>query len=179
MYVSRRHAILKWDGQCFFVEDLASKHGTEVNGREIQARRPLKIAHGDQLSLAKGAVTITFQVVGYVDDRTRTLTNILAKHWDPLVIDLGRKEVRLEGELLNLAGKERELLFLLYANKDRAVSYEEIKLGLWPERRIRDDMVPEVGSDEINALVYRLRKRLGNYGHKVVTVARFGILFDL
>ncbi|WP_027416898.1 hypothetical protein [Aneurinibacillus terranovensis] len=42
-----------------------------------------------------------------------------------------------------------------------------------PERMMGEHQgIPDVGRDEINALVYRLRKRLGKYGEKIVIVPR-------
>ncbi|MBI4913238.1 MAG: FHA domain-containing protein [Acidobacteria bacterium] len=45
--VSRRHARVFWKGQEVVIEDLASRHGCEVNGRRI--RKPTPISPGDRI----------------------------------------------------------------------------------------------------------------------------------
>jgi len=177
-YISRKHVLITWNGECFLLKDLQSKHGTQVNGREIEPDTPVEINDGDRITLAKGIVVLEYKKAGDFDDRTITLTNFLPQDWDGVLIDPELREVYINGELLNFSGKEKDLLFFLYLNRNRAVSYDEIKRELWPERKAEKDMVPDVGSDEITALVYRLRKRLGKYGQKVVTVARYGIRLE-
>jgi len=39
--VSRTHARILFDGSNFYVEDLGSKNGTFVNGKQIAERQPL------------------------------------------------------------------------------------------------------------------------------------------
>lgn len=52
-----------------------------------------------------------------------------------------------------------ELLICLYENLNQAVSYNDIKLIVWPERIIQgSEIIHNVDNDEINSLVYRLRK---------------------
>jgi len=86
----------------------------------------------------------------------------------------------MDGKELQLYGKDMDLLMLLYQNMDRAVSYTEIKKDVWPERLFEDsDGVPDVGGDEISALVYRLRKRMGRHGELIKNVPRYGYILDL
>lgn len=86
----------------------------------------------------------------------------------------------IDGCPLLLSGKHTELLIMLYQKRNQAVSYDEIKVKIWPER-ITDESqkAPDVGRDEINALIYRLRKKLGSYGERIVTVSRYGYMLDL
>ncbi|MHB9093815.1 MAG: FHA domain-containing protein [Eubacteriales bacterium] len=178
LYVSRKHALLTWCGEGFFIIDLESKHGTQINGAELEPNRPIKIKHGDQISLSHDMALMTYAVSSDFDDRTITLANVFAKNHEAISIDLDRMEVRLEGALLNFSGKERDLLLMLYRNRNKAISYDEIKIELWPERRLDNNATPDVGNDEILALVYRLRKRLGKHGQKIVTVARYGVILE-
>ncbi|MHB9093729.1 MAG: winged helix-turn-helix domain-containing protein, partial [Eubacteriales bacterium] len=99
---------------------------------------------------------------------------------EPLAVNLGRREILIDGKPLHLFGKDLDLLLLLYRNRNNAVSYNEIKAVVWPERLHNGaDNIPDVGSDEITALVYRLRKRLGRYGQCVISVPRFGYMLDM
>lgn len=182
LYVSRKHAVLQKMGNQFAIADLQSKHGTEVNGIEIHDT-PHVLRHGDHIVLAKGAVELIFFAEANELDATRefSIPNPAASLELPgLVINLERREIRLEGKRLHLTGKDMDLLMLLYQRANQAISYEEIMVLIWPERLLgTEKMIPDVGRAEINALVYRLRKRLGQYGEKVTTIPRYGYMWEM
>jgi hypothetical protein len=50
-YLSAQHARLRWDGVQWWVEDLASKNGTFVNGRACPPHRPQLFPFGGQLEM--------------------------------------------------------------------------------------------------------------------------------
>jgi hypothetical protein len=181
LYVSRKHAVIQKQGQQYTISDLDSKHGTEVNGSEI-LRTPHVLRHGDLISLAKGAAELVFFSEGNELEATREYALPLrsaSSDLPGLVINLERREIRLDGERLHLTGKDMDLLMLLYQRANQAVSYEEIMVLVWPERLLNADKhIPDVGRAEINALVYRLRKRLGPYGEKVTTIPRYGYMWE-
>lgn len=178
-YVSRKHAAITFNGESFVIEDLNSKHGTQINGVEIKPNHPQPINHDDQIVIARGIVVLIYKVLKEFDDRTITMTNIFSNPVGLISIDLDKRKVSVEGQTLNFSGKEKELLLLLYCSRNKAVSYDEIREGLWPERKIDGEAIPEVGNDEINALVYRLRKRLGKGAEQVITVPRYGIMLKM
>ncbi|EJL45515.1 hypothetical protein BAG01nite_38000 [Brevibacillus agri] len=183
-YVSRRHAVIRKIGNRYTISDLESKHGTEVNGTPIH-QTPQPLFHGDLISLAKGVVELVFFAEGSELDVTREFSFPLLQSTVPaavssgLVINLERREIRLDGARIPLTGKDMDLLTLLYQRANQAVSYEEIMVSIWPERMVHaETSVPDVGRAEINALVYRLRKRLGKYGKKITTIPRFGYMWE-
>ena len=47
--VSRRHARVFLQQEQYWVEDLSSRHGTKLNGREIKANGPFRLKEGDSL----------------------------------------------------------------------------------------------------------------------------------
>jgi hypothetical protein len=49
--VSGRHARLRWDGAGWWLEDLGSTNGTQVDGRRLVALTPEKVALGARLQL--------------------------------------------------------------------------------------------------------------------------------
>ena len=57
---SRKHFEIKRIGQEFFVLDLDSANGTELNGSELPAHKPVKILSGDQINIQ--SVTLHFEV---------------------------------------------------------------------------------------------------------------------
>lgn len=185
LYISRRHAMISFDNNGFSITDLMSKHGTQVNNCDIIENQAHLLRHGDQISLAKGSVQIIFNNEGETD-RGETVEFTCASPFtaaavqEPLAVNLGRREILIDGKPLHLFGKDLDLLLLLYRNRNNAVSYNEIKAVVWPERLHNGaDHIPDVGSDEITALVYRLRKRLGRYGPCVISVPRFGYMLDM
>ncbi|GAB1533154.1 hypothetical protein YSY22_45770 [Brevibacillus formosus] len=167
----------------YSISDLQSKHGTEVNGMPIQ-QAPHFLYHGDHITLAKGVVEMIFFAEGSEMDVTREFSFPLMNPKETtstsgLVINLERREIRLDGARIHLTGKDMDLLMLLYQRANQAVSYEEIMVLVWPERLLNTvSSVPDVGRAEINALVYRLRKRLGRYGENVTTIPRFGYMWE-
>ncbi|MDD4171922.1 MAG: FHA domain-containing protein [Syntrophomonas sp.] len=183
--ISRRHAMIKFDNDHFSIIDLASKHGTKVNNIMLEPHQPFTLYHGDSINLAKGAALLSFRSLYYSENDT-TVDLVRLNTFGPITshteldINLERREVILNGQPLPLSGKELDLLMELYINRNKAVSYNNIRGAVWPERpAFMHDNIPDVGSDEINALVYRLRKRLGSCGALIVTIPRYGYRLDL
>jgi len=183
--ISRRHAIIKFENDNFFIIDLASKHGTKVNNIILEPHQPFTLRHGDSIDLAKGSAFLSFQGI-YESENDTTVDLVRYNASKPitspagLTINLPRREVLLDNQPLHLSGKDLDLLLELYKNRNKAVSYDHIRVTVWPERPLSmHDNIPDVGSDEINALVYRLRKRLGTCGSLIVTIPRFGYRLDL
>lgn len=184
-YVSRNHAeIFIQDGQPF-IRDLDSKHGTELNNVKLEPNVPRLLQSGDVISLAKGVVLLTYLNTETAEtDLTMEFTSPIEpaekKITNGLHIIPERRQISIDGEPLFLSGKHTDLLVFLYRKKNQAVSSDEIKIQIWPERMVAGtNALPDVGNDEINALVYRLRKKLGPYGDAIVTVPRYGYMLQI
>lgn len=179
LYISRRHAAIIYNDNQYYLSDLESTHGTALNGQLLEPNKHYPLNDGDTISLVDGLVLLTFQVE---EDFDKTIAHFnrepLVKD-DHLYIDVNKKQVWYQGNLLKISGKARQLLLLLYENKNRALSYDEIKMALWPERKLEDDAIPNVGNEEIYALVYRLRKSLGEeLEQSIITVPGYGLILD-
>ncbi len=183
-HVSRKHATITYDGGLYFIADLSSKHGTTVNQTNLVAGQPCPLHNGDIISLAKGIIQLHFICLD-IDGATTDLTTNLAlthppAHNVPIIIDSQRREIIIDGKHILLQGKEMELLIILFENKSRAVSYDEIRQSVWPERPEGIiPGVPDVDTNEITTLVYRLRQKLGKFDKKIATVPRYGYRLDL
>ncbi|OPY58311.1 MAG: FHA domain protein [Pelotomaculum sp. PtaU1.Bin035] len=183
-YISKRHALLDIQYDRFMITDLDSKHGTSVNGTDIASNQPYVLSNADKISLAKESAIFIFNNVrkgisGETIDFTDSLPcGAKEKIRDNMVVHCERREILIDGERLQLVGKDMELFLMLYQNRKKAVSYEEIKIAVWPERMTADKQ-PDVGNEEITVLVYRLRKRLGRYGRKIIAIPRYGYMLDL
>src|SRR5689334_17133292 len=55
--VSRRHARISRDGELYFVEDLASSYGTQVNGKKLGKGEKRLLRNGDVIAIAQFDVT--------------------------------------------------------------------------------------------------------------------------
>jgi DNA-binding winged helix-turn-helix (wHTH) protein len=182
-YISRKHAVIGMENENFFIVDLISKHGTQVNHTCIENNNPFSLRDGDIISLAKGAAILTFHnTVEKNLGNTLELPSIQDESQEELTglnVNMGRREILIDGVQIYLGSKDTELFWLLYQNVNYAVSYEQIKVNIWPERFLNDAVKLEVGREEMNTLVYRLRKKLGKYGQNIISVPRYGYMLDL
>lgn len=180
-YVSRKHALIGGDSGNYYIIDLMSKHGTEINDISIEKNKLIFLQHKDVISLAKGSAVLTFH--HYTEsslDKTLELPILQNKSDDyiGLTINIERREILIDGVQIYLTSKDTGLFWLLHKKRGCAVSYDEIKITVWPERILHKDENPDVGREEINTLVYRLRKKLGKYGERIVSVPRYGYMLD-
>jgi pSer/pThr/pTyr-binding forkhead associated (FHA) protein len=184
-YISRHHAVITMNENQYSITDLNSKHGTKINDRNLNPDQAYQIQNGDRISLAKDTVVLIIHKLGQPDsDETVNFTSALppmaVNTNQKFSVNLERREVLIDGKTVQLFGKDMDLLMLLYQHPDRAVSYNEIKREVWPERLFEDSGgIPDVGGDEITALVYRLRKRLGPYGDLIKSIPRYGYILDI
>ncbi|MDU4962097.1 MAG: winged helix-turn-helix domain-containing protein [Sporomusaceae bacterium] len=177
--VSRRHCLLQREPEGMFISDLGSKHGTAVNGAQLTAGRRL-LTDGDAVTLAKGAVDFRF-AASTAWDETMELGRVLSTRppAGALLLDEARRECRAGGENIAISAKEWEFLWLLYCQAGRLVSYDVIKRVVWSERPLLpDDSAPDVNMDEINTLIYRLRRKLGPQADLIRTVRGQGCMLE-
>jgi DNA-binding response OmpR family regulator len=162
-------------------ESAASAAGTSLTRLAIQLRRYVEsVVPGSQAAAAvaiapAGAPGTDLEVVRQALGGPSPLSGV---HLDPvstgrpgLVIDLGRREVRLDGEPLNLRNKEFELLEYLVEHGDRTMPRPELIHALWanPEEVPHERM--------IDSHVRRLRAKLGRLAGTVCTVRGQGYRF--
>lgn len=105
----------------------------------------------------------------------RTSSTADAKHntlnYKSLVMDLDRKSVSVDGEVIDLTKTEFEILHLLFANSPHVYSREEILSKIWS-----DDVIVLGRTVDVN--ITRLRKKIGEYGKCVVTRHGYGYCFE-
>ncbi len=88
-----------------------------------------------------------------------------------VLIDLSRREVQLDGEVLNLTYKEFELLNYLVDNDERTVGRDELLEALW------GDAEDAPNERTIDVHIRRLRSKLGRLSNTVRTVRGQGYRF--
>ena len=146
--VSRRHARICLDGAQYYLEDLHSKNGTFVNGREIS--EPHSLQDGDEIQIAF-CCKMTFV------DAESTAPVLFEEPQAGLHMDLESKRVWIAGQELDppLSPAQYRLLELLYQDPGRVCSRDEVVEAVWPE----DDRAG-ISEQAIDALARRLRERL-------------------
>ncbi len=168
--VSRHHLkILREPGR-FALQDLDSKNGTHLNGRQVTGTVPLQ--DGDEIQIAL-AVKLVFIGTG----ATVPLTFDPPKQERLLEIDEGERSVSIMGKRLDppLSFAQFRLLQLLYEADGTVCSRDAIVDTVWPGTEGLG-----VSEQAIDALVRRLRDRLMELSEVnfVVTVRGHGFRLD-
>ena len=86
---------------------------------------------------------------------------------DDLTFNLESLEVFLGDDAIELSRKERDMLRLFLTNKGKVLSRERILNGVWSSQ---EDPMTNV----VDVYVARLRKKLGDFGARIVTVRGAG-----
>ncbi|MCA9960316.1 MAG: FHA domain-containing protein [Anaerolineales bacterium] len=168
--VSRYHAKILYENGRYYVEDLDSKNGTHINGKQIKGKASLQ--DGDEVQIA---LCVKLLFVG--TEATIPLTFDPPTKEGNLTIDPSQRSISILGQELNppLSLAQFRLIELLYEADGAVCSRDEIVDTVWPGT---DGL--GVSEQAIDALVRRLRDRLleldeHNY---VVTVRGHGFRLD-
>lgn len=88
-----------------------------------------------------------------------------------IFIDDGRKTVTINGAAASLTKIEYEIFRLLFTNKGKVFPREDILSKVWP-----DDVIVTDRTVDVN--ITRLRKKIGEYGNRIVSRHGFGYLYE-
>lgn len=167
--VSRFHAeIVPRATAQYELRDLESRNGTWVNGDLLLHENTVLLTSEDMVVLAMSDIVIKF-----VDDQATIRVRIKRRG---ITIDEGAHEVYLDGKLIKppLTLHQYDLLLALSRKGGGLCSRDEIVQAVWPDAKggVSDEM--------IDALIKRLRKRLGDEtGNRIITVPRHGFKLNL
>lgn len=176
--ISRQHVIfIREASERYQIEDLESKNGTWVNGVRLEGTRQL--SDGDEIHLAL-TVRMRFVGSGVTAPVTQDLPNVIPYETqsDRLQVDMDARRVFLNGVEISpaLSLPQYRLVELLYQNRGRVCTREEVINSVWPE--VMGDGVSE---QAIDALVRRLRDRLSEIdpeGQYILTVRGHGFRME-
>lgn len=179
-FVSRQHfSIVRADGKVY-ITDLGSKHGTEIGGRRLTPRESVPLRTSERISLARGMVVLHF--VHIFAEQTLELEPYAAtgrlELIKPFELDREQRQVVDNGRKIALSDKEWQLFLLLYERAGTLVTNERIKQTVWPERVSDGEGVPDVGFEELNSLVYRIRRKVGKARFPVNAVRGSGYILE-
>jgi hypothetical protein len=166
--VSRFHARLTWHDDHYELEDLASKNGTHLNGREVIG--PQRLRDGDEIQIA-----LRFKLAFVDAGATAPLAFEGAK--TGLRLDTATHQVWVNGRLLEppLSAQQYRLLELM-CQASGVVVRDDIVHAVWP-----DAAEAGVSEQSIDALVRRLRERLAEMDPEhqyIVTMRGHGFRFE-
>lgn len=88
-----------------------------------------------------------------------------------IFIDDEKKVVTVDGAAVSLTKIEYEIFKLLFTNRGKVFSREDILSRVWP-----DDVVVTDRTVDVN--ITRLRKKIGEYGDRIVSRHGFGYLYE-
>lgn len=180
-FISRRHLVIRKEQERAVLYDLGSRHGTEINGIRLMPHYPYPLKNFDIVKLAKGMTVLHFSYMfaeQTLDIEPLSITRRLEVPDPPLTVHWEKRECVVEGKRIPMSEKEYLLLRVLYENAQRLVPIEEIKAKVWPERLPVAEGVPDVTLDELNALIYRVRKKYGKDTFLISAVRGSGYVLE-
>jgi pSer/pThr/pTyr-binding forkhead associated (FHA) protein len=185
LLISRKHCCISQLGETWTIVDLGSKHGTMLNNQSLTPNLPNNLHNGDKITLASSIVVLRFVIAPELEktldfESTQSLKNNTAPlSVLPIVVDTAKKILYIKKREVPLSVKEWCLLELLYNNRNKLVSYADIRTAVWVERQLLDNNEPDVGLDEINAILYRLRRKFGNCRNLLKTRRGQGCILEI
>jgi hypothetical protein len=167
--VSRVHARIIWNDNHYELEDLGSKNGTHLNGREVVRAQPLR--DGDEIQIALG------YKLAFVDAGATAPLLFEGGGEAGLRLDQVTRQVWVNGKILepSLSVQQYRLLELVI-NTPGVVGRDDIVHAVWS-----DAAEGGVSEQSIDALVRRLRERLTELdpNHQyLVTMRGHGFRFE-
>lgn len=165
-FISRKHFVIRKENETAVLYDLGSRGGTEINGVRTVPHMPYPLQTSDTIKLAEGMTVIQFSYM--FADQTMELEPITinqqpspAQSVEPPVVEWEKRECIIDGKRIAMSEKEFLLLQLLHEHCNHLVTINDIKQTVWFDRTGGADGKPDVSMDELNALIYRIRKKYG------------------
>lgn len=160
-YISRRHAEILFDQDCYRLHDLYSTNGTSLDNNRIEPEKTYLLQDdaliGLGITAAGPRVLLRFKASPTVSTTRfegELPAPVIALSW--LKIDESRGEIRVDEKPIVLPRKEYALITCLYKKAGKLCSREELISEVWPE--VAD--TEGVTDAAIDQLIYRLRSKI-------------------
>jgi two-component system, OmpR family, response regulator QseB len=160
-YISRRHAEIIFDHDCYRLRDLNSTNGTYLDNNRLEPEKTyllqddaligLGITAAGPRILLRFKASPTVSTTRYDGELPCPTTPV---RW--LKIDESRGEIRVDEKPLVLPRKEYALITCLFNKAGKLCSREELISEVWPEV-INTDGVTDAAIDQ---LIHRLRSKI-------------------
>lgn len=170
-FVSRKHFVIFIKEGKMTIQDLGSKHGTELNREALIPFEIYPLNDSDTITLANGLIEL--QLEKDYDETMEIPGELLAYHLhkDVLEMDDIAQTIYLQDTSIKLSQKEYACCKIMANHLNEFVSKQQIIAAVWPERTLSDKVY--VGTEEMNSLIYRLRLKVKGY-LKIESVLRNG-----
>jgi pSer/pThr/pTyr-binding forkhead associated (FHA) protein len=174
-YISRKHLSIKYEEGHYLCADRDSTNGTKLNNDDLEKDVFVTLKNGDRIILAKSDALIVYsddfdletQKVPQVGDRI------------PVSFNDERRELTINNRSITLTGNLYALFIILYVNRGKGVSHDEIRKAVWTEREKDYNGIPIATEEEIMTNIMRLRKKFQEYPYTIKTLRGFGYLLDM
>ncbi|MCM3584733.1 winged helix-turn-helix domain-containing protein [Mesobacillus maritimus] len=158
LFVSRKQFAIYQKNHQYYIKDLNSKHGTFLNQKRLKANEVTLLNVSDEISLGNDLIRLS---VASISDETSDIGPLIHGVVERLTkqelyIDSIKREFNWQGETFKFSDKEFKCIEFLLQKKDQFVSKEELIQCVWPER------IMDVSNEEINSIIYRIRKKTQN-----------------
>jgi hypothetical protein len=168
--ISRYHARLTPTQEGVILEDMGSKNGTHLNGKELSA--PVVLQDGDLF-----AVSLAQEFMFLTSDSTVPLSEGIGKP-GRLMMDVRSRRVWVNQQQVvpPLSAQQFKLLWLLYENQGQVINRTDLVATVWGEEQSIG-----VSDQALDALIRRLRDRLAalDPSHQYIdTVRGHGVRLD-
>lgn len=130
----------------------------------------LKLGGDDYITKPYSIRNVIARIETVLRRARNTSTNHDIVKYQGIAIDINSKRLEIDGNEIRLPKKELEILQLLLTNRNRVFSREEILNIVWHNEAVVVDRTVDVH-------ITRLRKRLGEYGHHIITRSGYGYGF--
>lgn len=159
--VSREHAEVTCQQGCYYLRDIGSKNGTEIDGERLQLGKLYPLKHHSVIGLGITAEGPCILLRFSGSDETVAISAMEKGRPEPSLVDWlkiyeEKKEVWVDGKPIHLSRKEYSLMLLLYRNAGKICSKDDIIAVGWPQVQ-----EPGVISDaNVDQLIHRLREKV-------------------
>jgi DNA-binding response OmpR family regulator len=150
--VSRHHARIRRTDRGYLLEDLGSKNGTHLNGKEVTDGVLLQDGDEIQIALALKLIYVGIEATIPLESTNLSKFGLGRLRMDQRAHRVWVGEAEVEPPL---SPPQFRLLALMYENPERVVTRDQIVESVWP-----DSAGEGVSEQAIDALVRRLRERL-------------------
>ncbi len=159
-YISRRHAEIHFDQDCYLIRDLNSTNGTSIDEIRLEPGKfyTLKDDSLIGLGIVAGVPRVLLRFKQSPTQKTRRfegpISGLRSNDW--LRVDELKNEIWVDGRSITFSRKEYDLVLCLYKKMGKVCHRDEIIAGVWPE------VIDPGGISDaaIDQLIHRLRLKI-------------------
>jgi hypothetical protein len=160
-FISRQHAEISYQQNCYMLRDLESTNGTQLDGKRIAPGKSYPLTHNSIIGfgIAREEARVLLRFKESPTTATARIEEVETGEIGPidwLRIDEKRSELWVDGKLIAVSKKEYQLVLLLYQRAGKICSRDEIIAGVWPE--VVD--AGGVSDAAIDQMIHRLRMKI-------------------